>query len=64
MMSTFGCNDFLGNPGCCPMCHEDSEQFGIEMIELEHEGERVAWVCCDVANWLDDTGLHGWLGLD
>lgn len=58
------CSSFPGAPGCCNSCHEDQDEFGIEIIGLRYKEKHIGLVCCDVARWLDETGLTEWLGLE
>jgi hypothetical protein len=50
----------------CISCHEDKEEFGIEMCEIEITREkkdfilkREVEICCQILNILDDNKLLG-----
>lgn len=54
------CRDLIaaGIPSeCCDSCHEDDEEFGIEMIFLEDDNLPGvdAYVCCGIAQAVDTS---------
>jgi len=55
------CQDFINsglpNDGCCDSCHDDWEEFDMEMCLLEPEGRSnvEAHVCCNISRAIDDT---------
>ena len=44
-----GCDDFPKAPLCCESCHEDANEYGMELMTIEADDGRVlARVCCAV----------------
>lgn len=57
------CIDFGSPPGCCSSCHED-DGYGSGYPLIELSGEETgrgdgAWVCCSVANDLEEALKRG-----
>ena len=56
------CGDFGSwDCSCCISCHEDSDQHGYDLFELDgYPGKRNVYgeVCCDLARHLDNEKLE------
>lgn len=39
---------------CCPSCHEDANEYGYDLMEIELGKNRTAYVCCDIFNAFED----------
>ena len=53
------CGGFDGAPACCNSCHEDHEQFDMDLMDIELTDGRTAIVCCAVGNWLEELIARG-----
>jgi len=46
------CSDFPDAPSCCDSCHEDADEYGYDLCEVEIGPDEYAVVCCKVSNYL------------